>query len=312
MASDPTAKRRASFARADRLKKEAAQAADKIRTTRTAEQQRTNAARLTKQRQTADAKMAEQKRTAEARKLDRQKEAAAKKQAAQQDRQKAADQKKVDQSRAVEQAENVQKQAQAAQERRRIEADLAAREKAQRADQTAAHRQQTSRLRDHHREESRSYRANVEAGNVHHTDKIQTIDMAERRDLRALEVQRRSLAGRVVGIVKRAGHYERQEKAITERHEADRMQKHRDHEALKERQFTQTHTAYRRQAMERLDIATRHRTEVNQLRDAQTRYRPLEIERRTKAITPAPKMEVAQTLKQAWTQEAELGRCQAR
>ena len=310
MATELVAKRRASFARADRLKKEAAQTADKTQTPRTAEEQQRFAARLTKQRQAAEAKKIEQQRATVARKLERQKEAEAKKHAAQQERQKAADQKKADQTRAAEQAKQAQQQAQAAEARRRIEAEVTAREKAQRADQASAHRHQTSQLRDYHREEKLSLGMAVEVGNVHHASKISTIDASERRDLQELDEQRRSLTGRVVGIMKGPGHYERQEKAITERHEADRMQKHRDHEALKERLFTNTHTAYRRQAMERKEIADRHRTEVKQLHDVQAKLRPLEIERREKAMILAPNVDRARQPDRK--QEQELSHSMAR
>jgi len=72
-------------------------------------------------------------------------------------------------------------------------------------------------------------------------------------------------------------HYAREAEAIVNRCEAERMVRHRDLEALKERQFGAAQQSRLRQAQERKGIAELHRMERQQLVQAQERSRGSEI-----------------------------------
>ncbi len=369
MATDEAARRRASFARADRVKKEAAQETGQPPEERTAEQQQRNAVRLTRQRgegtekqastkKATDRKTAEQKAAAVAdqdakreaatkaalkrvedshratekrrlqqraestkkefgRKAEDQKATAAAAQEAKREAATKASLKRVeDNHRATEKhrlqhrEESTKKEfnqkaadpkAAAAQARddeirKRAEVFVDARQKAQQADQVKAHRHQTDQLRTQHQAETQSHRNNATDAEADHTQRIKSIDSVERSNLDDLDTRRRSLAGRVTAIVKGPGHYSREEKAITERHEAERMRQHRNHEGQKERQFEAAQTARLRQARERLSIRTCHRFEVHDLKQSQDRNRPAEIERRQHAFARAAQMERGQVL----------------
>jgi hypothetical protein len=83
--------------------------------------------------------------------------------------------------------------------------------------------------------------------------------------------------GRAVTFFKGEAHYAREAEAIVDRCEADRIVKHRDLEALKERQFAAAQQSRLRQAQERKGIAELHRMERQQLGQAQERSRGREI-----------------------------------
>jgi hypothetical protein len=82
-------------------------------------------------------------------------------------------------------------------------------------------------------------------------------------------------------------HYDRQAQAIVDRHENERWQKHREHEARKETLFQAEQAARLRQVSDRHAIAQRHTSERNELVQAQERDRPRQIEARVQALSHA-------------------------
>jgi hypothetical protein len=68
--------------------------------------------------------------------------------------------------------------------------------------------------------------------------------------LYAIGARRGSLIGRPVSLFKGGARHDREAEAIAERYERERMSKHRNLEALKERQFAATQQARLRQAQE--------------------------------------------------------------
>lgn len=317
MAKDARAGQRASIARTSRVRQERA---DK------AEQQRAAAARPTAQwkeqerkveeRKAADRAAAEEKEAAKKAEAERKREDAAKaalkraedlkkKTAQRRERQLQEDAKREFNRKAEGSkiAAAKAEQAKAAIQVKRAEAMVAAQEKTQLADLLAAQRRDTSQIRQQHRAEIESHRHNISGGHVHHAVKIGAIDAAERRDLQALDQQRNSIAGRITAVA-RPGHFDRQEKAIAQRHEADRMTKHRDQEALQERQFTAMQAARLRQAHERKAGMETHRFETLALRHAQQTNRPHEVEQHKAAIQ---RVEARQVKEQDHKQERTNG-----
>ena len=161
------------------------------------------------------------------------------------------------QGEAMKKAEAVEadkKQALAADMRRRALAAVVERQNHQKAQQLDAHRRQTDQMRTLHRAETQSHRDNEAVAVERHAQDIRRIDNTEREALDALSVQRGSLIGRSVALIKGKAHYDRKADAIAERCEATRMSKHRELEALKERQFSAAQQARLRQAHERKGI----------------------------------------------------------
>ena len=122
-----------------------------------------------------------------------------------------------------------------------------------------------------------SFRENEDAAIDRHAHEIQSINEREQEALEALGSRRESLIGRAVTLVKGDTHYARKADAIVDRCEAERIVKHRDLEALKERQFAAAQQARLRQAQERKAIAELHRMERQQLAQAHERNRGSEI-----------------------------------
>ncbi|TXM96957.1 hypothetical protein FV242_32730 [Methylobacterium sp. WL64] len=301
MAKNAQSGQRASIARTSRVRQERA---DK------AEQQRAAAARPTAQWKEQERKVEERKiadRAAAAEKAAAQKAEAERKR---DDAAKVALKRVEDNKKRTEQRRQAQLQADAkrtfnrqAEDKRaaaaeaqkvaatkRAEAYMAAREKAQQADVLASQRHTTSQIRNLHRKEMQSHRQNAAEGHILHAAKMGSIDAAERRDLKALDQQRGSIAGRVASIV-RPGHFAQQEKTIKDRHEADRMQKHRDHEAFKERQSENAQKARLRQVQERKWQMELHRFESIAQRHAQQTNRAALVEERRCDFTRATQRE---------------------
>ena len=118
-----------------------------------------------------------------------------------------------------------------------------------------------------------SFRENEDAAIDRHAHEIESIDEREQHELEALGARRESLIGRAVTLVKGEAHYARKADAIVDRCEAERITKHRDLEALKERQFAAAQQARMRQAQERKAIFELHRMERQQLAQAHDRSR---------------------------------------
>jgi hypothetical protein len=174
-------------------------------------------------------------------------------------------------------AEQDKKQALAADIARRAQAAVAERQQRQKAQQQEEHRRQTDHMRTLHQGEMHSFRENEDAAIAGHAHEIQSINEREQEALGALGAHRESLIGRAVTFVKGPAHHAREAEAIVNRCEAERMVRHRDLEALKERQFGAAQQSRLRQAQERKGIAELHRMERQQLVQAQQRSRGSEI-----------------------------------
>ncbi len=283
---DADAKRRASFAVADRRRKEAA-----MTDGQKAERQKAADAKKVEQQRRADAKKDTDRKAEQKREADRKIEE--RKTAAKQDLQRRADER-----RAAAYVAERQK-AQAA-------AYVAERQKAQAADAIAEQRRQTSRIRNHHREETRSLHSNESTALNRHYHAIKRIDGAEQRALHEFDVRRGSLMGRAAELLKGGRHFDREREDIIKRHESDRLKQHRDLEALKERQFTIAQQTRLRQAHERKAIYDRHLDERRDLGKTQESSRPRQIEDRKQAFAKAA--EIAQAHKHERAQERGQGR----
>jgi hypothetical protein len=250
-----TAKERASFARADRLKKEAAQQTtdQKRDTERKAETAKRESDRKAENQKGAEKRKAEQKREAD-QKTQQQKQDAAKLDAARQEQRKQEAQKRADE--------------------RRAEAHVAAQFKQQQADQIAEHRRQTTRLRTQHREQSSSLKSREGEAIDRHWHDVRAIDQREAKALQEFDVKRRSLAGRATELVKGKAHFDGRREEMQKKFESDRLHKHRDLEALKERQFTAQQEQRIRQAKERLAMIHTHREARDQTQQQHDRGAP--------------------------------------
>ena len=177
-----TARERASFARAERLKKEAAAQVEAQRDTGQKQETERKADRQEKQQQGVEQRKADQARKQDQQKADERRKAD----------QKQADQKKQDAARLdARQQEQRKQEAQKRADERRAEAHVAAQFKQQQADQIAEHRRQTSRLRAQHREQSTSLKGREGEAIDRHRHDIKTIDDRERQALKDFDVKRR-------------------------------------------------------------------------------------------------------------------------
>jgi hypothetical protein len=231
-----TAKERASFARADRLKKEAAQQTteQKRDTERKTETAKREAGRKAENQKSAEKRKAEQKREAD-QKTQQQKQDAAKLDAARQEQRKQEAQKRADE--------------------RRVEAHVATQFKQQQADQIAEHRRQTSRLRTQHSAQSSSLKSREGEAIDRHWHDVRSIDDRERQALKEFDVKRASLTGRAAQLIKGKAHFDGRREEMQKKFESYRLHKHRDLEALKERQFTAQQEQRLKHARERLSRA---------------------------------------------------------
>jgi hypothetical protein len=283
MADTPkqTARERASFARADRLKKEAAQQAEAKAGEREKKQQQTAEQRKADQARTQDQRKADERRKADQKRDDQKKQDAAKLDAARQEQRKQEAQKRADE--------------------RKAEAHVAAQFKQQQADQIAEHRRQTTRLRTQHREQSSSLKSREGEAIDRHWHDVRTIDDRERQALKDFDVKRRSLTGRATELVKGKAHFDGRREEMQKKFESDRLHKHRDLEALKERQFTAQQEQRIRQAKERLAMIHTHREARDQTQQQHDRDRPRLVAERQNAI--ARNAEIERGHKQEQTRE---------
>ena len=182
--------------------------------------------------------------------------------------------------------------------RLRAEAAVAERQQRQKAQQQEEQRRQTDHARTLHRDEMHSFRENEDAAIAGHAHEIQCINEREQEALGALGAHRESLVGRAVTFFKGEAHYARQAEAIVDRCESERIVKHRDLEALKERQFAAAQQARLRQGQERKGIFELHRMERQQLVQAHERSRGREIGVSQRAFERAADRK-QQTLEQA-------------
>jgi hypothetical protein len=277
-----TAKERASFARAERLKKEAAeQTTDQKRDAeRKAETAKRESDRKAENQKGAEKRKAEQKREAD-QKTQQQKQDAAKLDAARQEQRKQEAQKRADE--------------------RRAEAHVAAQFKQQQADQIAEQRRQTSRLRTQHREQSSSLKSRDGEAIDRHWHDVKTIDDRERQALKEFDIKRRSLTGRAVELVKGKAHFDGRREEVQKKFESDRLHKHRDLEALKERQFTAQQKKRLDHARDLRDMRKEHRQHRDETQQQHDRDRPRLVAERQNAV--ARNAEIERGHKQEQTRE---------
>jgi len=284
MIEDAAARSRSSFAAADRRRKEAA---------------------LTGEQKAERQKAADERKAGQQRAADQKRDAAAKQEAAKKDEARKAEQKREADRKAEERKAAARQEAQKRADERKAAAWVAERQKQQAADALAEQRRQTARLRTQHREENRSLKSNESAALDRHWHAVKRIDAAEERALHEFDVKRGSLPGRAAELLKGRKHFDAQREDIAKRHETERMTKHRDLEALKERQSEIAQATRLRQVHERKAIFDRHRDERRDFARTQEAERPRQIEDRKQAFTKAA--EIEQTHKRERAQERAQG-----
>lgn len=302
------AKRRASFARAERVKKEAAKTpeqrkadadlkaeqkleAAKAREARKLEQEqkaetlKTEFARKAEQKieaeKSREARKAEQERKTDAIKTANERKDAIKKQFNKETDAKKAESTKIE-AKKIEQAKQVDEN-----RRSRAETFVIERQKIQQSNAIFDQRRQTDQLRTQHREEMKSYKQNEADAITQHWSKIRGIDNAEAKALQELGQQRRSVAGRITEAFRGSQYFEEKRESIERKFESDRLRKHIELEGLKERQHDIAQAARLRQAHERKSIYERHLVERRELVQAQDKARPAIIDRQQQAFKKA-------------------------
>jgi len=269
-------------------KAEAQRTADQKRDTeRKAETAKRDAGRKAEDQKALEKRKAEQKREAD-QKAQQQKQDAAKLEAARQEQRK----------------QEAQKRA----EERRAEAHVLAQFKQQQADQIAEHRRQTARLRTQHREQSTSLKGREGEAIDRHRHDIKTIDDREQQALKEFDVKRRSLTGRAAELVRGKAHFDGRREEMQKKFESDRLHKHRDLEALKERQFTAQQEQRLKHARERLDMMKTHRQHRDETRQQQDRDRPRLVAERQRAVERNAEIERGHKQEQTRERGPELSR----
>lgn len=296
------AKRRASFGRADRLRKEARQKAEQAKTEQRRKEERDKADRQRKAEavKAAEQRIAQARKRAEHLRLQRhrenlQKEFSRKAEDKRARDTRAAQQRKMEAAKA---ASYKQQPADRDPKQRDAEGYVAHQEQRQQTDQRDEHRRQTQRLRSEHDAQREGGRNRAAAAIIEHARKIRNIDIAERRELEALDASRRSFTGRVTGLVRGAKHFVRQGQAIADRHENDRWQKHRDHEVRKDNLFWTEQTARLRRASERMAIAKDHQNERLELNHAQAHSRPQRVQDHVRALERVAQISIERSRRQ--------------
>ena len=309
------ARRRASYARADRLKKEAAQAAGEKEQERKAGLQQSAEAKKAAERQDKQRQAFEQRKD-EARKqqqwkaFEQRKADAAKREF----NRKAEDAKALEQQKADRRQEanrkaeqrmaEAKQEAQRRAEQRKADAYVQAQFRQQLADQIAEHRRQTDRLRAQHREQSSSLKDRGDEAITRHWHGVKGIDEREARALKEFDAKRASLTGRAAELVRGKAHFERRREEMQKGFESDRLHKHRDLEALKERQSAARQEQHLRHVQERKAILDTHRAAREETLQRQERDRPRLIEERLQAV--ARNAEIARSHQQEQTRERGL------
>jgi hypothetical protein len=264
--SKQTAKERASFARADRLKKEeAAKNLDPAErdAERKAETAKRESDRKAENQKGAEKRKAEQKREADQKEQQRKQDAA-----------------KLDAERQQQRKQEAQKRA----DERRAEAHVAAQFKQQQADQLAEHRRQISRLRFQHQEQTATLKARDGEAIDRHRNDITTINEREQKALKEFDVKRGSLTGRATELVRGKAHFDGRREEIQKKFESDRLHKHRDLEALKERQFDAQQKKRLDHARDLRNMRKEHRQHRDETQQQHERDRPRLVAERQRAV----------------------------
>jgi hypothetical protein len=131
---------------------------------------------------------------------------------------------------------------------------------------------QTDHVRSLHKDEMRRFRENENAAIARHARQIETIDLRE-----ALGPARESLLDRAIAGLTGNARYTRKADVVIDRCEAQRIARHSELEALKERQFAAAQEARVRHAQERKAIFELHRVERVQLTQAHARNRAPDV-----------------------------------
>ena len=162
---------------------------------------------------------------------------------------------------------------------------IEAHHKRQLADQQVEHRRQTSQVRSRHQADTRSLRSNENVALERHHHAVKGIDERERGTLADFDGRRAGLAGRIVErIPGRREENDRLRAEMVRGFESERLTKHRDLEALKERQFAVAQKARLDQAKERMEMMRDHRDGRTHLKDRQTADRPRPVEHQARVI----------------------------
>lgn len=232
----------------------------------------------------------EQARAADQRKQDQQHEAEQKRA----DALKAAEAKKADQKREADRkaqqkqdAERKAAEKEAAQKRddaRKAAQYIAEQHRRQLADQQAEHSRLIREMRLRHRGETKSHRSNEDTAEVRHWHQIKATDNAEHEALKTFDAKRGGAAGWIAEKAKGKAHYDAERQKLVDRFEAERMKKHRDYEALKERQFTAAQNTRIRQGQDRRRFFEGIRADRLDLKQQQDTLRPGQVEERTATL----------------------------
>jgi len=252
---------------------------------RQAERQKADQIRSADAAKAAERRAGQNRKETEQRRVDRLR-AATKREFNRKAEDRVAAQKKLDAQRQDAAKRDIQKREDGRREatRQHAEALVKEREKRHQADQVHEHRRQTDRMRTQHSIEMRSHTDNASHAISVHAQKIKNIDLAEKREFAAFAARNRTISGRLTSLVRGPAHAAREEKAITDRHEAQRMQAHKNHEILKDRQFAAAQASRIRQAHERKAIFDQHRAERRELVAAHARDRPRQVEQHRQAL----------------------------
>lgn len=171
---------------------------------------------------------------------------------------------------------------------RRAAAEIEREQKRRADDHKAEHRRQADGMRERHKVERNSYRVNESTAMERHHHAIKGIDRREDERLHDFDGRRRGLVGRVAELVPgRRAENDRQREDIKRGFEAERLTKHRDFEAYKERAFDREQKSRLDQARELKMLRELHRDERGSFGREQADARPRLIEQRAHVLERA-------------------------
>jgi hypothetical protein len=139
-------------------------------------------------------------------------------------------------------------------------------------------------LRTQHSEQSSSLKSREGEAVDRHWHDVKGIDDRERQALKEFDTKRASLTGRAVELVKGKAHFDSRREEVGKKFESDRLHKHRDLEALKERQFTAQQEQRLKHAGERLGMMKTHRQHRDETQQQHERDRPRLVGERQRAV----------------------------
>lgn len=168
---------------------------------------------------------------------------------------------------------------------RRAVLDIDRDQKRRAADQQAAHQRQTAELRKRHNVERNSFRTNENTAMERHHHAIKGIDEREAQRLHDFDGRRNGLAGKIAErIPGRRAENDRQREEIKRGFESERLTKHRDFEALKERQFEREQKNRIDQFKEQKAMMERNEAERSRSAERHAADRTRQIEDRARVL----------------------------